>query len=185
MAWHCVNERNAALTPAKALSGQTLAVRGPSGTHRPGTLRARGARRNEARALGRSWALGATRTQAALLLLAVTSGAPTEAANDALLNNEIADGRDILFWTQDDPAVFVSVSPLCSEWRVARPSVLYVMCKPDNACEVLVLRTLLGSGGTQRCARQPRSWRRDAARPRKRSNTIERRCTATQALEHD
>jgi len=118
---------------------------------------------------------GSGLTQAALLLLAVTSGAPTEAANDALLINEIADGRDILFWTQDDPAVFVSVSPLRSEWRVARPSVLYVMCKPDNACEVLVLRTLLGSGGTQRCARQPRSWRRDAARPRKRSNTIETR----------
>ena len=118
---------------------------------------------------------GSGLTQAALLLLAVTSGAPTEAANNVLLINEIADGRDILFWTQDDPAVFVSVSPLRSEWRVARPSVLYVMCKPDNACEVLVLRTLLGSGSTQRCARQPRSWRRDAARPRKHTNTIETR----------
>ena len=51
----------------------------------------------------------------------MTSGAPTEAANDALLINEIADGRDILFWTQDDPAVFVSVSPLRSEWRGRPP----------------------------------------------------------------
>jgi len=94
MAALCADLRKAALTPAKALLGQTLAVRGLSGTHGPGTLRARGARRNEARALGRSWALGATRTLAALLLLAVTSGAPAEAADDAFLINELADGQE-------------------------------------------------------------------------------------------
>jgi len=120
MASHCVNERNAALTPAKALSGQTLAVRGPSGTHGPGTLRARGARRNEARALGRSWALGATRTLAALLLLAVTSGAPTEAADDAFLINELADGRGVLSWTQDGRCVRLGLALyLRSGWRAA------------------------------------------------------------------
>jgi len=59
MASLCADLHKAALTPAKALLGQTLAVRGPSGTHGPGTLHAQGARRNEARALGRSWALGA------------------------------------------------------------------------------------------------------------------------------
>ena len=43
------------------------------------------------------------------------------------------------------------------------------MCKTDDASEVLVFRALLGGGGTRRCASQPRSWRQDAARPRKRS----------------
>jgi len=113
---------------------------------------------------------GSGLTQAALLLLAVTSGAPIEAANDAFLINELADGRDVLFWTQDDPAVFVSVSPLRSEWRAARHYAFYVMYTPDDASEVLVLRALLSCGGMRRCASQPRSWRRDAARPRKRSD---------------
>jgi len=115
---------------------------------------------------------GSGLTQAALLLLAVTSGAPIEAVNDAFLINELADVKDDLFWTQDDPAVFVSVSPLRSEWRAARHSVFYVMYTPDDASEVLVLRVLLSCGGTRRCASQPRSWRWDAARPRKRSDNL-------------
>jgi len=44
------------------------------------------------------------------------------------------------------------------------------MYTPDDASEVLVLRALLSCGGMRRCASQPRSWRRDAARPRKRSD---------------
>jgi len=54
---------------------------------------------------------GSGLTQADILLLAVTSGAPIEAANDAFLIKELADSRDVLFWAQDDPAVLVSVSP--------------------------------------------------------------------------
>jgi len=88
-------DRHIDLPSMNPLPGQTLAARGPSGTHGPGTLRARGARSNEARALGRSWAPGATRTLAALLLLAVTSGAPAETANDDFLINELADGRGV------------------------------------------------------------------------------------------
>jgi len=37
---------------------------------------------------------GSGLTQAALLLLAVMGGAPTEAANDAFLINELSDGQD-------------------------------------------------------------------------------------------
>jgi len=103
------------------LPGQTLAVRGPSSTHGPGTLRARGARSNEARALSRSWAPGATRALAALLLLAVTSGAPTEAANDAFLINELADGQERPSWTPDGLCVRLGLALyLRSGWRAAR-----------------------------------------------------------------
>ena len=87
----------------------------------------------------------------------MTSGAPIEAVNDAFLINELADDKDVLFWTQDDPAVFVSVSPLRSEWRAAPDSVFYVMYTPDDASEVLVLRALLSCGGTRRRASQPHS----------------------------
>jgi hypothetical protein len=120
--------------------------------------------------LGRLERLGAACSSAPK----VTSGAPTEAANNALLINERAYGREVLSWTQDGPAVFVSVSLLRSGWRDVRHSVFYVMCKPADAYEVPVPRALLGGGGTQQCASQPRYWRRDAARPRGRSDTIER-----------
>jgi len=111
------------LPPMDPLSGQTLAVRGHSGTHGPGTLRARGARSNEARALGRSWAPGATRALAALLLLAVMSGAPTEAANDAFLINGLADGQERPSWTPDGRCVRLGSALYLrsgSGWRAAR-----------------------------------------------------------------
>jgi len=48
---------------------------------------------------------GSRLTQAALLLLAVTSGAPTEAENDAFLINELADGQERPSWTPDGRCV--------------------------------------------------------------------------------
>ena len=122
--WRCLMTecRQARSRVEYPLPGQNLAVRGPSSTHGPGTMHAQGARRNEARAMGRSWALRATRALAALLLLAVTSGAPTEAANDAFRINELADGQERSSWTPDGRCVClgsVLYLYLRSGWRAA------------------------------------------------------------------
>ena len=115
--------------PSYPLSGQTLAVRGPSIMYGHGHMGARGVKRDAAGARWRSRSPGAARTLAGLMMMTAAGTATAKAADDVYIINKIAEGTDVLSWTEGGRVVFLSVDPEGVAHGPCASSGCYVICK--------------------------------------------------------